>query len=98
MYYTFYKEGYSRLKPPSQSSDSNTFVEIVDLPVLGRVGNLFVISRTDVVERSKLDKFNRDPSVSTTMIFIDSIVYNIKLVPHMDNDDESVGIRMREAR
>ena len=79
MYYTFYKDGYSKQEPPSQSSKSNTFVEIVDLPILGRLGNIFVMSRTDVVDRSKLDKFVRSPNVPSTIICVDTNVYTVHL-------------------
>jgi hypothetical protein len=98
MFYTFFKDGYSKDAPPSPTAESFTFVEIVDLAVLGRVKNLFVISRNEVVARSKLDKFSRNPSADTTMIFVDSIVYKVKLAPHMYNENESIGIRMWEAR
>jgi hypothetical protein len=73
MYHTFYKDGFPDKTPP------HTFVDIVDLPALGRVGYYFVTSRTDVLDSSKF-------------------VYKINLVPHIHNDDESVGIRMRKAR
>ena len=59
MYHTFYKDGFSRQDTPSQSRDSNTFVDIIDLPALGRFGYYVVISRTDVVDSSKLEKFKR---------------------------------------
>jgi hypothetical protein len=72
---------------------SFTFVEIVELPITGRINNLFVIDRDDVVSRSRLDGFARNQS-ATTILLVDSIVYKIKLVPHMTDAAASVGIRM----
>jgi hypothetical protein len=94
MFYTFFKDGYSKGSPRAPSF---TFVEIVELPITARNGNLFVIDRDEVVARSRLDGFARNQS-ATTIIFVDSIVYKIKLVPHMTIDTQSIGIRMWESR
>ena len=95
MFYTFYDGIYLPGKP---NADAHTFVEIVELPITGFLGNLFVIDRDSVVARSKLDGFIRNPLQITTIIFVDSIVYKIKLVPHMSDDNLSLGIRMWESR
>jgi hypothetical protein len=50
--------------------------------------------RTDVVERSRLDMLEKDPQVSTTMFFVDSIVHKINLVPlHLGRDGEDQILR-----
>jgi hypothetical protein len=88
MFYTF---GFG-------SRNRQTFVELSVLPILNRLSpRLFV---TDLIDRSeaRLDGFDRVPSGETSIIFIDSIVYRIKLVPHFTDPLKMCAIRMWEAR
>jgi hypothetical protein len=88
MFYTF---GFG-------SRESQTFVELADLPIVERISSrLFV---TDHIDRSeaRLDGFSRVVSGATSIIFIDSIVYRIKLVPHFTDDNRMCALRMWEAR
>jgi hypothetical protein len=88
MFYTF---GFG-------SGKCQTFVELSTLSIVHRLSTrLFV---TDLIDRSeaRLDGFARVPSGDTSIIFIDSIVYRIKLVPHFTDADKMCAIRMWEAR
>jgi hypothetical protein len=88
MFYTF---GFG-------SRVSQTFVELSNLPILNRLSpRLFV---TDLIDRSeaRLDGFTRVPSGETSIVFIDSIVHRIKLVPHFTDPLKMCAIRMWQAR
>ena len=95
-FYTFYKHGgYVKARP---NKSNFTFVEVVDLPIEGMIGSMFVMKQSTVAATSRLDKFRRSPADSTTMIAVDSVAYKIKIVPHLWDIALTMGIRMWPAR
>lgn len=87
MFYTF-----------AYGSQPRTFLEITLLPIVERLSPaLFVVKSIDRSE-SRLDGFQRIPNGETTMVFIDSVVFRINLVPHFTNTSLLCTIRMWEAR
>ena len=72
-----------------------TFVEISELQIKGRIGSLFVVDEIPLSE-ARLDGFTRVPSGPTKIIHIDAIAYKIKLahplkklasLPPIENND-----------
>ena len=76
-----------------------TFVEVSILDILDRPQgyNLYVVDRIDRSE-ARLNGFSRTPSGETAMVFIDSIVKKIKLVPHWTEESQMCAIRLWDAR
>jgi hypothetical protein len=89
MFYTFDVE----------QSTTLTFVELSILPILEKHTNtnLYIVPKICRSE-ARLDGFSRVPSGETSIIFIDSIVKKIKLVPHWTDEDRMCAIRMWDAR
>ena len=76
-----------------------TFLEVSILPIIERSQgtNLYVVDRIDRSE-ARLDGFRREPSGETAIIFIDSVVKKIKLVPHWTDATKMIAIRLWDAR
>ena len=105
MFYTFGRRRdqgpAARKKVPPAGVGGYTFVEIIHLPIHGKVDNLFVLSKTDykAVRDTRLNNFTRQPAGATQMVFVDTIRFKIKIMPHCnDVEDKLMGIRMWEAR
>ena len=75
------------------------FVEVSILDIIDRplATNLYVVDRIDRSE-ARLNGFARKPSGETAMVFIDSIVKKIKLVPHWTDESKMCAIRLWDAR
>ena len=76
-----------------------TFLEVSVLPIIERPRgtNFYVVDRIDRSE-ARLDGFCRVPSGETDIVFIDSVVKKIKLVPHWTDEKKMLAIRLWDAR
>jgi hypothetical protein len=80
-----------------KTNDAQTFVEITPLPITDRIRDLFEI---DAIARSeaRLNGFARVPSGPTTMIHVDAVAFQVKVVPHFSNENKLLVLRMRRSR
>lgn len=76
-------------------------VQITDLPILGSVRSLRVISKPEPMPRPGWDTYKHILQAAVAdveLIHIDSITHKVFLAPHFDSEDEMCAIRMWEAR